>query len=301
MRRLPSWVLSYAHHKATEGVWPEYAPLPMPSVDEMVESSEPDEVLGWMTSGGRLPVDRWLRTESLADDVAAFLVEIGVDPAVARTAADSVPWEGKPYDHDIGRTFTDAQVAAHVRASIPNGPKPSDSPTEPIYPPADVVRPRSLEEADLVDREARSRIRNPLPAGNRGDRRARRRRVAGQLLRRRARADRGRVRESGDRCLRRVPRPRRRPLGAPADPQLLVVSEHPGAPARDAGAAAADELERSPRDRAPAAVEGVLRAREGDERRPSRRPRCPSLASSTSASAGGAWPGSSPATSGPAT
>lgn len=110
LRRLPSWVLSYAHHKATEGVWPEYAPLPMPSVDEMAESSEPDEVLGWMTSGGRLPVERWLRTESLADDVAAFLVEIGVDPAVARTAADSVPWEGKPYDHDIGRTFTDAQV-----------------------------------------------------------------------------------------------------------------------------------------------------------------------------------------------
>ncbi len=84
IRRLPSWVLSTAHHKAVSGVWPDYEPLPMPSVEEMVESAEPDDVLRWMTDG--VPVDRWLRMENLAEDVEALLIELGTPAATARSA-----------------------------------------------------------------------------------------------------------------------------------------------------------------------------------------------------------------------
>ena len=39
IRRLPSWILSAAHHKAVSGVWPDFEPLPMPTVEEMVENT----------------------------------------------------------------------------------------------------------------------------------------------------------------------------------------------------------------------------------------------------------------------
>lgn len=109
LRRLPSWVLSTAHHKAVSGVWPEYEPLPMPSVEEMVESAEPDDVLRWMTDG--VPVDRWLRMENLAEDVEALLIELGTPAATARSAVGSVPWVGKQYDHDVTNNFTAPQIS----------------------------------------------------------------------------------------------------------------------------------------------------------------------------------------------
>jgi hypothetical protein len=108
IRRLPSWVLSAAHHKATMGVYPEYEPLPLPSAEEMAETTEPDDVLRWMTNG--VPVDRWLRTEVLNEDVVALLVEIGVKRSVARKAVEAVPWVGKRYDHDVNNRFTPDQI-----------------------------------------------------------------------------------------------------------------------------------------------------------------------------------------------
>ena len=108
IRRLPSWVLSTAHHKAVAGVWPDYEPMAMPSVEEMVQSAEPDDVLRWMTDG--VPVDRWLRMENLAEDVEALLIELGTPGRTARSAVKSVPWVGKPYDHQITNTFTRAQI-----------------------------------------------------------------------------------------------------------------------------------------------------------------------------------------------
>jgi hypothetical protein len=110
IRRLPSWVLSTAHHKAVSGVWPEFEPLPMPTVEEMVESTEPDDVLRWMTDGPRMAVDRWLRAEQLADDVEALLLEIGTPSRVANKAVGSVPWVGKPYDHNVASTFSADEI-----------------------------------------------------------------------------------------------------------------------------------------------------------------------------------------------
>lgn len=109
IRRLPSWVLSTAHHKAVSGVWPEFEPLPMATVGEMVESAEPDDVLRWMTDD--VPVDRWLRMESLSEDVEKLLIELGTPPSVAASAVASVPWVGKNYDHDVTSTFSPAQIA----------------------------------------------------------------------------------------------------------------------------------------------------------------------------------------------
>ena len=58
IRRLPSWILSMAHHKATAGIWPDYEPQPMPTVEEMTESKLPDDTIRYMTDGPRFPVDR---------------------------------------------------------------------------------------------------------------------------------------------------------------------------------------------------------------------------------------------------
>lgn len=110
IRRLPSWILSAAHHKATSGLHPDYVPLPMPTIEEMAEETDPDGLLGWMTGPG-LPVQRWLRAEELAADVERLLRDVGVPEAVARSAVESVPWTGNTYDHDVTRVFTAAQIA----------------------------------------------------------------------------------------------------------------------------------------------------------------------------------------------
>jgi len=109
IRRLPSWILSSAHHKAISGLHPDYEPLPMASVEEMADETDPDHLLRWMT-GPELPVERWLRAESLAADVEQLMREVGVDPREARTAVESVPFGGNPYDHDVSRVFTAAQI-----------------------------------------------------------------------------------------------------------------------------------------------------------------------------------------------
>lgn len=110
IRRLPSWVLSAAHHKVVSGVWPEFEPLPMLTVEEMVDSTEPDDALRWMTDGPRIAVDHWLRQEHLAEDVETLLIETGTSPQVAREAVESVSWVGKPYDHNVAKAFSPDDV-----------------------------------------------------------------------------------------------------------------------------------------------------------------------------------------------
>ena len=110
IRRLPSWVLSAANHKAESGLWPDFEPLPMPSVEEMIEGTAPDDMLRWMTDGPRLSIDRWLRAEHLKEDVRALLSELGVLTPEVDEAVGAVPWVGKPYDHDVDRVFTPDQI-----------------------------------------------------------------------------------------------------------------------------------------------------------------------------------------------
>jgi SAM-dependent methyltransferase len=110
IRRLPSWVLSMANHRAVHGSWPSYEPHPMPSADEMAESTEADDVLRYMSDGPRFPVQKWLRKEHLADDVAALLEHFGELTEAAQAAIASVPYRAKAYDHDLGSTFTAEQI-----------------------------------------------------------------------------------------------------------------------------------------------------------------------------------------------
>ena len=111
IRRLPTWALSAAHHKATVGVHPEFEPIPLGSVDEMVESTDPDDMLRWLTDGGRFAVDRWLRTEFLEQDVAGLLDDLGVLTDEVRGRIDAVSRVNEQsYERDLERRFSGAQL-----------------------------------------------------------------------------------------------------------------------------------------------------------------------------------------------
>jgi hypothetical protein len=118
IRRLPAWVLSAASHRARHGVHPEYRPLPMQSADELVTSTDPDDLLRWMTDHGRFEVSRWLRTERLETDVLALLAELGVSEPSAVLAVGSVGWVNVgTYNREITAFFSDDQVAALYRSN----------------------------------------------------------------------------------------------------------------------------------------------------------------------------------------
>src|SRR5436309_2473561 len=76
IRRLPSWMLSLAHHEARHGLYPDYQPLRMPSRDEIAERTCADEMLRQFTARGATRIDRWLRTEHLRQDFLGFITEI---------------------------------------------------------------------------------------------------------------------------------------------------------------------------------------------------------------------------------
>jgi hypothetical protein len=110
IRRLPSWILSVAQHRAAHGAWPDYEPQPMPSVDEMAATIDADGALRRVSDGPRFPIQWWLRQEFLADDVAALLEHFGQLTESARDAIASVPHVGENYDHDLAATFSAEQV-----------------------------------------------------------------------------------------------------------------------------------------------------------------------------------------------
>ena len=75
LRRLPFWVLSRAQYVSREGIWPDYDPIPMGPAAELAESSFPDSRIHLYTDDGRFHIERWLRTESLAEDFLRFASE----------------------------------------------------------------------------------------------------------------------------------------------------------------------------------------------------------------------------------
>jgi hypothetical protein len=111
IRRLPAWALSAAQHKAGSGLHPDFRPLPLDSAEQMIESTDPDDMLRWMTDGERFAVERWLRAESLADDVVALLSELGeLTPEAERRVRAVGRVNEQRYDHDLARWFTPEQV-----------------------------------------------------------------------------------------------------------------------------------------------------------------------------------------------
>jgi hypothetical protein len=118
VRRLPAWVISRAHYVSRRGVYPSFEPIPMPASQELAESSFPDERLALFTDGGRLDIDRWLRVESLADDVIDLVSELrGVTDDERARVADVGRVNALDYDRRVSHWFTPAQVEQLYRSN----------------------------------------------------------------------------------------------------------------------------------------------------------------------------------------
>jgi hypothetical protein len=76
IRRLDSWAVSGAQHKARHGLHPDYLPTPLQTPGEITSRTDADDLLRWMTDHGRFAIGRWLRMECLQDDVLALLGEV---------------------------------------------------------------------------------------------------------------------------------------------------------------------------------------------------------------------------------
>jgi hypothetical protein len=110
-RRLPSWVLSRAHHVSTRGMWPDYRPLPRQTPAELVESSFPDERLLLYTDDCRFHPDRWLRMETLARDFLDFVSDLrDVSDDERGRVLDVGAVNTADYDHEIAHWFSPEQL-----------------------------------------------------------------------------------------------------------------------------------------------------------------------------------------------
>jgi hypothetical protein len=119
IRRLPSWTLSWAQHRARLSKRPDGSPVPMNSPRQMVEVPRADVRLAMLTGEGRYPVERWLRMEHLADDFAAFLSELReVTPDDRARIAGFARVNALEYDHEVANWFT----PDHVRRLYENNP-----------------------------------------------------------------------------------------------------------------------------------------------------------------------------------
>jgi hypothetical protein len=112
IRRLPSWLLSRAHHAAAQGVFPDYKPTPMQSPHQMAESQFPDGWLSYFTDNGRLRIDRWLRMEHLVEDffeLVSELTDVSEEQRQGIFALGQVK-ERPTYDPEPYHWFTEEQV-----------------------------------------------------------------------------------------------------------------------------------------------------------------------------------------------
>lgn len=111
LRRLPAWMLSGAQHRARYGLHPEYRPLPLEDPAAIVEKTDADDLLRWMTDHGRFVVEHWLRMERLDDDFDALLESLGVLSPEVHDAARAVGRVNVgTYEHDLMSWFTDEQI-----------------------------------------------------------------------------------------------------------------------------------------------------------------------------------------------
>lgn len=112
IRRLPEWVLSAAHHRATHGLYPDYRPLALETPDQMTGRTDADDLLRWMTDGGRFSVDRWLRAEVLERDMLALLAELGALTSQARRGVLAVGRvNAGGYDRSLRAHLSDEHIA----------------------------------------------------------------------------------------------------------------------------------------------------------------------------------------------
>ncbi len=118
-RRLPDWVLSWAHHRNAKAFKPDGTLPHMFSPWEMAEGQRADHWLNLLLAEGRFEVGRWLRMESLAADFIEFLSQIKeVDEDHRRLIEEIGQVNAIGYDHDLTHWFT----PAHVRRMYERNP-----------------------------------------------------------------------------------------------------------------------------------------------------------------------------------
>jgi hypothetical protein len=111
LRRLPFWVLSRAQYVSREGIWPDYEPIPMAPAQELAESSFPDSRIHLYTDDGRFAIQRWMRTEFLAEDFLRFVSEFTDVSDEQRAGVLSLgEVNSQDYDHRLETWFTAEQV-----------------------------------------------------------------------------------------------------------------------------------------------------------------------------------------------
>jgi len=111
LRRLPAWVMSRATYVAQHGVWPDYVPIPPASPQELAESGFPDSRILLFTGDGSFPIDRWIRTEHLAQDFLRFIAEFTtVSDEQARRVMQIGPVNAQEYDRRVEAWFTPEQI-----------------------------------------------------------------------------------------------------------------------------------------------------------------------------------------------
>jgi hypothetical protein len=111
IRRLATWTLSSAQHRARHGTAADPTPQPVPPSAILAGSDEADRALGMFTGAGRIRIDRWLRSENLREDFIEFVSDRRtVTPRERELARSLMTKPPGPYDHDLSRTFTNQQI-----------------------------------------------------------------------------------------------------------------------------------------------------------------------------------------------
>ena len=107
IRPLPEWVVSYAYHvgkQSGRGRDPE-------TIRQIMREVEPDGKLQGFCGNGRFTVDRWIRTDHLADDFLEFIATV---TEVSRRAHRRVQRAGRAnvarYDHDWDAWYTPEDI-----------------------------------------------------------------------------------------------------------------------------------------------------------------------------------------------
>lgn len=134
IRRLPSWILSFAHHRAKCGLYPDYKSLPLMTTEEMTKCTEPDQLLSIFTGNGRLRIDRWLRMEYLKSDFLGFISEFTkVTPTQRMSVMQTGLINASDYEHKLGHWFNAEQLklmyaSNPIWAEIEQRVYPADAP-----------------------------------------------------------------------------------------------------------------------------------------------------------------------------
>src|SRR3954451_22716650 len=112
IRRLPAWMLSWAqHHSQYRSLGPDGKPVSMKSPQEMAELSRADRRLAHFTDDGRFRIERWFRSEFLAEDFTAFVSELpDLSEGIREDIAGYPLVNQNDYDHEIEHWFTAEQV-----------------------------------------------------------------------------------------------------------------------------------------------------------------------------------------------